>query len=56
MTCSSAWNANMNLFVVKSAMTATAGEINPISEWFAMIVCPACVENLIEYHSYLGMA
>ena len=47
---------DMNLLVVCSTMTATTGEINLISEWFAMIVCPAWVENLIEYHSYLGMA
>ena len=47
---------DMNLLVVCSTMTATAGEINLISEWFAMIVCPAWVKNLIEYHSYLGMA
>ena len=32
------------LFVC-STMAATAGEINLISKWFAMIVCSARVEN-----------
>ena len=36
---------DMNLLVVCSTMTATAGEINLISKWFAMIVCSAWVEN-----------
>ena len=44
------------MLVVCSTMAATAGEINLISKWFAMIVCSAWVENMIEYHSCLGMA
>ena len=36
---------DMKLLAVCSTMTATAGEINLISKWFAMIACSALLEN-----------